>query len=131
MPNLHLEKVGAIGSLITVACCLGFVPLVTLLSAIGAAFLLNDAVLAPVLVGFLLLGAAGLVVSMRRHRRPWPLVLHVTSAVTLVLFTFATYVQLLVWAGAVGVVLAAIWDVLLKRACKPRPANGGNAEACQ
>ncbi len=88
MRNLHLEKLGSVGTLITIACCLGFAPLLALLSAIGASFLINDAVLAPLRVVFLVLGGVGLFLSMRQHGRRWPLIVHLISAASLLIFTF-------------------------------------------
>ena len=118
MRNLHLEKFGAVGTVITIACCLGFAPLLALLSAIGASFLINDALLTPLLVGFLLLGGFGLFLSMRRHRRRWPFAVHVISAAALMIFTFVIYVQALVWLGVVGLIAASVSDFFLKRACE-------------
>lgn len=34
--RVHLDKVGLVGSITTTLCCLGFGPLIALLSAIGA-----------------------------------------------------------------------------------------------
>lgn len=113
--NFHLEKVGLIGSLITLACCLGFGPLLALLSAIGAGFLIHDAILAPLLVLFLLLGAIGLWPGRRTHGRVAPLVTHGASAAAIVVFTFVVYVQPFIWLGIAGLIGASVWDLLLRR----------------
>jgi hypothetical protein len=115
MMNLHFEKAGLVGSIITVLCCIGFGPLLAALSAIGAGFLVNDKVLAPLLIAFLLLGLTGLILSFRMHHR-WPaLLLHLTSGVAVFVFTFVVYHRLIIWLGLLGLVAAAAWDFLLRR----------------
>ena len=47
------ELSGCTGSVVSGACCLGFAPLLAGLSAIGASFLIRDAILIPLFVAFL------------------------------------------------------------------------------
>jgi hypothetical protein len=49
----YLDRIGVGGSLFAALCCLGFPALVSLLSAIGLGFLMNDAILIPLLILFL------------------------------------------------------------------------------
>jgi mercuric ion transport protein len=113
MKNPHLNKVGLAGSLFALLCCLGFGPLVGLLSAIGAAFLVNDAILAPLLVVFLVIGGIGLGVTYRRHRAIGPLVAHTSSAVAVFIFTFVSFAAPLIWLGILGLIAASVWDFFL------------------
>lgn len=115
--KLHLEKIGVVGSLVATLCCLGFAPLIVVLSAVGAGFLVRDAVLLPLLVVFLIVGAVGLFVSFRRHGSRQPLYLHGISAVVVIFFTFVVYVQPLVWLGIAGLLLAPFLDWRCKKAC--------------
>lgn len=115
MKNLYLDKAGLIGSVVTLACCLGFAPVLAALSAIGVGFLINDAVLAPLLLGFLVLGGVGLWLSRRKHCRWEPLGLHAVSAASIFVFTFVAYFQPLIWLGIVGLIGASVWDVVLSR----------------
>jgi hypothetical protein len=55
----HLDKVGVGGSLFGALCCLGFPALVSILSAIGLGLLINDDILRPLLIGFLLVAIWG------------------------------------------------------------------------
>jgi len=55
----HLDKVGVGGSLFAALCCLGFPALVSILSAIGLGFLINDDILRPLLILFLLVAILG------------------------------------------------------------------------
>ncbi len=112
-----------VGSIITILCCIGFGPVLAALSATGAGFLVNDKILAPPLVAFLLLGATGLFLSFRRHHR-WPaLILHLASSAVVFIFTFVVYHQLLIWLGVLGLVAAAVCDFLLRR---HSPAKGSS-----
>jgi mercuric ion transport protein len=115
MARAHLEKLALVGDFVTLLCCLGFGPLLALLSAIGAGFLLRDEVLAPLLVAFLLLGLAGLWTSRRRHCGRGPLALHAASGLAVVAFTFVAFVPTLVWIAFAGLVSATVWDLLLTR----------------
>ena len=62
----HLDKIGVGGSLFAALCCLGFPALLAILSAVGLGFLVNDAVLTPMLVLFLLVTLAGLLWRIQR-----------------------------------------------------------------
>ena len=64
----HTDKVGVVGSIFAALCCLGF-PALSILSAIGLGFLINDAVLLPLLIVFLLVTLLGLALGMREHHR--------------------------------------------------------------
>ena len=126
--NLHLNKVGLAGSFFSLLCCLGFGPLITLLLAAGAGFLINDAVLAPLLAGFLVLGGIGLGITYRRHHRAVPMIVHIISAVILFVFTFVHFVAPLAGLAVAGLVAASVFDFVSgKKAC-PQPQNTQNQE---
>jgi mercuric ion transport protein len=63
----HTDKVGVAGSIFAALCCLGFPALLSILSAVGLGFLINDAVLMPLLIVFLLLTLVGLYLGVRHH----------------------------------------------------------------
>lgn len=111
--KLHLKKVGLAGSVFSLLCCLGFGPLIALLSAIGAGFLVNDAILVPLLVVFLVVGGIGFGVTYRRHRRKGPLLAHISGAVVVFLFTFVLFAAPLVWLGIAGLFFASFWDFVI------------------
>jgi mercuric ion transport protein len=66
----HLDKIGVGGSLFAALCCLGFPALLSIISAIGLGFLINDAILQPMLIVFLLVSVFGLLLGMRHHGSP-------------------------------------------------------------
>jgi len=113
--KLHLEKIGFGGSILALACCLGFAPIIALLSALGAAFVVNDAVLAPLLIVFLTLGAVGLAWSLTYHHRPYALILHLAAAGTVYYFTFYRFAQPLIWLGVSGLLAGSALEFIFKR----------------
>ncbi len=114
----YLDKIGVLGSVFTALCCLGFPALLSILSAIGLGFLINDAILLPLLVLFLLATIAGLVSGMRFHAKPWALILGIPSSLLVLGFLFVHFNQGLVQAGIVGLVLAGLLNVWLQRQCE-------------
>jgi hypothetical protein len=48
----HLDKIGVGSSLFAALCCLGFPALVSIVSAIGLGFLINDDILRPMTIFF-------------------------------------------------------------------------------
>lgn len=113
----HLDKFGAAGSVFTSLCCLGTPALLSLVSAIGLGFLINDAVLIPLMAIFLAVSVFGLYRSCVRHRKSYPLLLGALSAVGVfagVLFFYQTPVAYVSLAGLIG---ASVWDMITKRSC--------------
>jgi mercuric ion transport protein len=89
----HLDKIGVGGSLFAALCCLGFPALVSILSAIGLGFLINDDILRPLLIVFLLFAVFGLALGMRHHGSPWALIVGTLSAVTAYVFINVSFVS--------------------------------------
>ena len=111
----HLDKIGVPGSIVAAICCLGVSALVSVATALGLGFLLNDAVLLPLFVLFLALSLWGLAAGWRRHGNHAALVLGVAAGA--VLFVFAFVRQSTPWAyvGVAGLVTASVWNVWLAR----------------
>jgi mercuric ion transport protein len=76
-----LDKIGPAGAIITALCCLGLPVLISLLTAIGAGFLITDKFLLPLLALFLAVSVWGGYVSYRRHGRHAVVVVSVLGAV--------------------------------------------------
>ena len=110
---------GAVGSGFTALCCLGAPAALGILSAAGLGFLVNDAILVPLLV--LLLGVT--LWSLRRvgarHGRRGPAWAGYAGAGTVVLGVF-TGSPAIGWVGAATLLTAAVWNVWL--AARSRPA---------
>ena len=111
----HLDKIGVGGSLFAALCCLGFPALVSILSAIGLGFLINDDILRPMRIVFLLLAIFGLVLGMRHHGSPWALIVGILSAVTLYVFIYVSFNEVIAGLGIAGLVIASLLNVLLRQ----------------
>ena len=106
---------GLLGSGFALLCCAGVAPALGLLSAIGLAFLINDAVLTPFLLLALGVTGWGLWQGRRCHGRYSALLLGLGAAP---LTVAGLYVWLpLAFVGFGGLVLATVWNLRLVRAC--------------
>ncbi|MGI8423927.1 MAG: MerC domain-containing protein [Chloroflexota bacterium] len=106
----HLDKIGVGGSLFAALCCLGFPALLAILSAVGLGFLVNDAVLIPLLVLFLLVTMWGLYLGKRHHGSWMPLFIGMAGAA----LSFASIWfgnGLLAGVGIAGLIAASLLNV--------------------
>ena len=74
-----LPRLGTLAALATTACCVGLPAAVSLVSAVGAGFLLTDRYLQPLLIVFLLVTVGSSAVTFWRHSNPAPLIVTVAS----------------------------------------------------
>ncbi len=111
----HLDKIGIGGSIFAALCCLGFPALLSILSAIGLGFFINDAILLPLLIISLIITVSGLALGMRHHHQPWALVISIISAAGLFLFIFVRYNMALAYISVIGLIAASILNVFLNR----------------
>lgn len=110
-----MDKIGIGGSLFAALCCLGFPALVSILSAIGLGFLINDDILRPLLIVFSLIAILGLALGMRHHGNPWALIVGILSAVTTYVFIYVSFNEVLAWLGIAGLIIAGLLNVLLRQ----------------
>jgi hypothetical protein len=75
-----VAPVSVVASGFTALCCLGISAAVSLATSVGATFMTSDSTLRPLLIVLLAITAIGSVLSFRRHRVPWPLVITVLAA---------------------------------------------------
>jgi len=111
----HLDKIGVPGSIAAALCCLGVSAFVSVVSALGLGFVLNDAVLLPVFLLFLALSLWGLAAGWRRHRNPAALALGVTAGALLFVFAFVRQSTPWAYVGVAGLITASVWNVWLAR----------------
>lgn len=111
------------------AGCVGlFAPLGVAITALGLDWLHFWSIQAPILYGASALSLAALAHSAWRHRRPFPLLLGVASVGAL-LYPLHEGLDVTVFrwflnGGAVGLVVAGVWNVLLSRRSSRLAANG-------
>ncbi|SRR5581483_2223527 len=118
---------GLAASAFALLCCAGVAPVLGLVSAIGLGFLLEDAVLIPLLVVGLALTLWGIRQGRRCHGRNPPWLLGWLGC-ALTLLGVVTWVPLAL-AGLVLVVAASAWNLVAVRTCTlSAPAGAGPAE---
>src|SRR5207244_6546400 len=110
----HTDKVGVVGAILAAICCLGFPALLSILSAIGLGFLINDAVLLPLLIVFLLVTLLGLALGMREHHRASALLIGIASAAGVFIFIFIAFNKVLAAISVNGLVIETIINVQLR-----------------
>ena len=102
---------GSLGAIFASLCCLGFAPVLAALAAAGLGFIINDAVLIPLLAIFLSITLWGLVGSRNKHHLAGPLYLGVASAVAALSGIFML-IPIHV-TGLIAIVAAAVWDIVV------------------
>ncbi len=85
------------------------------LSAVGLGFLINERLLAPLIVLFLAVGIASVAWSTRSHRRAGPLVATLLGSAAVIIGRVVGHVHALLYAGAVILIAASLWNLWLRR----------------
>ena len=81
----------------------------------GLGFLFNDRVQRPLIVVFLAITVASMFWTARHHRKPGPIVAALLGSVAIIAGRIVWTLPWAVYPGVVSVVVAAIWNLLLKR----------------
>ena len=106
------ELVGQLASLagagFAAACCAGATAALSLLTAVGAGFLINDAILIPLYVAMLTLSVWLLHRSARAHGDLKPFWLGLAGA--LLALSGLLLTTILIYAGLGAIVAASAWD---------------------
>jgi len=104
------DKLGFLGTLFASLCCLGVSVVIAPLTAIGLGFLINDLILLPLVLVFLLITLWGLYTGWKRHGLRPPFFLGIFAAVLLIpSFFVSAYLSSLL----LGVLLVAtIWNTI-------------------
>ena len=110
----HIDKFGLVGSVFATLCCIGAPALISFIFAIGLGFLINDAILIPLLVLFLIFTLIGLFLGMQHHRYPWAFILGVLSAVIIFFFITISFNKTFVIIGIAGLVVSSLVNFLFQ-----------------
>ena len=78
------DKLGFLGTLFASLCCLGVSVVIAPLTAIGLGFLINDLILLPLVLSFLLVTPWGLHTGWKRHGVRLPFLFGIFAAVLLI-----------------------------------------------
>lgn len=98
------------------ACCLGVPAALSALTAIGAGFLINDAILIPLYLGLLALSVWLLYAAARSHNNLNPFWAGLGGAV--VAFAGLWILPALVYAGLAVLISGSVWDFWNWRAAR-------------
>lgn len=115
----HTDKVGIGGSLFAALCCLGFPALISILSAIGLGFIVNDAILIPLLIVFLLVSLGGLYLGVRHHGSWLAFIVGTSSAIVMFISIAVAGNKVIAGIGIAGLVVASILNLWLQTRNEP------------
>lgn len=112
------DGAGVAGAVLAALCCMGMPVIVGVLGALGLSSLRQDAILWPLMFLSLAFTLWGLVRDRRQHGRPGALAIAVAGGVTLVagvVFVHGPLARDLIYAGALALVAATLWNILARR----------------
>jgi mercuric ion transport protein len=139
MKDLLKQFGSLIGAGVAAACCLGVPLVLSTLGAVGLGFIVHDAYLLPLFVGFVALSLWTLYRSARRHARMQPFWLGlaggIVGSVGLWLLVTASYPHSWpMYAGLALLLSGSLWDIINSRrapscntACAAEPPKAPNA----
>ncbi len=110
------DKLGFLGTLFASLCCLGVSVVIAPLTAIGLGFLINDLILLPLVLIFLLVTLWGLYTGWKRHGVRLPFFLSIFVAIVLIPSFFVS-----VYLSSILLVLlfaATIWNTAAAKATR-------------
>lgn len=120
MKELAKQLASTLGAAFAAACCLGFAAAISVLTAIGAGFLVNDAVLIPLFVALLALSVWLLYRSAKHHARLGPFWLGLAGALLALLGMWTS--PILIYAGLLAIIAGDIADFVNSRRQTVHPA---------
>ncbi len=111
----HIDKIGILGATFAALCCLGASAVLSVVTAIGLGFLINDVILLPLLVISLIVTLWGLYSGRKRHHKSAALVIGLLGGVALVVFAYFHQSRLLALVSIAVLVGASILNVFFLR----------------
>lgn len=117
MSDLFKQMGSLAGTAFAAVCCLGVGWALAALTAVGAGFLIHDAILIPLFVAFVALSLWLLARSARRHGERRPMILSGVGAAVALSGLFIAPVA--VYAGLGAMFAASLWDFARSAAHSP------------
>jgi mercuric ion transport protein len=111
----HLDKIGIVGATFAALCCLGIPAILSVVAALGLGFVVNDAVLMPLLLISIVILAWGLIDGWRRHQNPAALVIGIIAGLMLYGSAFLLRSTAFAYVSIAGLIGASVLNVLSAR----------------
>ncbi len=111
------DTAGVTGAILASLCCAGAPMILSVLAALGLSFLRNDRILLPFIGLSLAVALWGFWQGRRFHNAYGPLLLALAASATLiagVVFIHGFPARVLIGVGAIGLVVATVWNVGLR-----------------
>jgi mercuric ion transport protein len=117
------DSAGVFGAIFAALCCAGASIVVSVVTALGIGFLRRDAILWPLMLVSLVVALWGFWRGFQYHQNFGPLLFGSIGAVSLaagVIVVHGFPAMQMIYGGALVLVAATVWNVLLRRACVRR-----------
>lgn len=111
------DSAGVSGAILASLCCAGAPIILSVLAALGLSFLRNDSILLPFIGISLAVALWGFWQGRCMHGAYGPLLLAISASVALiagVVFVHGFPARVLIGTGAIGLVVATVWNVGLR-----------------
>jgi hypothetical protein len=120
---------GAIGSVIAVACCLGIAPVLAAVAMFGLGFVINDAILQPLLIACLVVTVISLALSAQKHGARWPVIVGALGGFGVWYFIFGHFMTTMAYLSGGLLIIAVVSNAIYRRSCADSCSSmtcGGN-----
>ncbi len=117
------DSAGVVGAVFAALCCAGMPLILSVLAAVGLSFLRTDAILLPLMGLSLVVSLWGFWIGRKLHGANGPLSLAVAGSIALVagvVFVHGPPAKMLIGVGALALVVATSWNIVLKKTCVVR-----------
>ena len=121
------DGAGVLGAIFAALCCAGTPVVLGALSVVGLSFLRRDAILWPLMLGSLTIALWGFWRGEQLHRKRGPMVVAIIGAVSLacgVIVVHGPSAITMIYAGAISLVFATVWNVVERRRATPPLDHG-------
>ncbi len=124
------SSIGAFGSSLAIVLCPICIPAIgAFLSAIGLGFMVQEKVLEPILIVFLVITLLGLAwSSWKVHKKLGPLLLGTAMAVIMYIGRYIYFDPLLMYGSIPGMLVATVWNYLLLKKGQCQHCQSESAE---
>jgi mercuric ion transport protein len=114
------DSAGVLGAIFAALCCAGLPLILSVLATIGLSSIRRDSVLMPLMAISLGVAFWGFLVGRRLHLANGPIVLALLGSAGLVagvVYIHGFPAKEIIWAGAIILVAATVWNIRLRGAC--------------